>query len=170
MSFLRPEVVAGWRRWRGALVPAAGLALLLWWTLPDVLSGAPLAIGIAALGTAILGPLALIEWRRARLSQPADAPGIVTVTERRIGFWGPRGGGFVALADIVRIELLTDPALGAIWRLSTPGGALDIPASAQGADALYDAFAPLPGIDWDAVAGAIDGPFTAMNTVWEKDR
>lgn len=177
MAMLRPGILALWRRWRRAAWPFLPAGLLTAYGWPWLSRGDWPSLAAIATVLALTAGFVLIEIRRARLSRPPTGPGMVTVAERRIGYWGPEGGGFVALADLTRIELDVDPGANPdsmdsdiVWRLVTPGHSLEIPAHAAGAERLYDAFAPLPGIDWDAVAGAMADVYTARYTVWEKQR
>ena len=78
---------------------------------------------------------------------------------------------FVGLPDLTEIRLLTLRGRR-IWKLRPASGdALHIPVEAQGADALFDAFAGLPGIDMGALLAALgaDGPgdsrVVALNSV-----
>ena len=152
MSFLRPELAAALHRRREALVWGATLALglaLIWRGYARV---QPLAFaaGIAAAvaGFALLrGALA-----RMRLAAAAEAPGVVVVDEGRIGLYGPQGGGFVDLAALVAVEVEGGPERpDRAWVLrAEDGAALAIPFGAAGAEALPDALAALPGIDFAA--------------------
>ncbi len=103
---------------------------------------------------------AIQALRRLRFLQAGEAPGIVRVTEGQIAYLGPRVGGFVGLPDLAELHLLTLQGRR-IWRLrQTDGRMLHIPVEAQGAEALFDAFAALPGMDTAALVAVLgpDGP------------
>ncbi len=164
MGFLRPEVIAAARRWREVLISAA-VALLGVWV---VVQGGPflllVGLAIAALGAG----LALIGWRRLRFAQGVHDPGVVQVLEGQITYFGPTEGGFAGLSALTEITL-TRHAGRRVWRLSQSGGeVLYIPTAAEGADALFDAFAGLPGLDTSVLLAAISGPPEIARIVWRR--
>ena len=167
MSFVRPEVLAALYRWREvagfAALGATGLWLLL-------LGGVLLtAIGLLFVGTAATG--ALLAWRRVRFARDVDQPGVVEVDEGQIRYFGPHGGGFVAIPELQRLDILPDPAGQLWWRLH-PGLAapLSIPVGAQGAEALFDAFSALPGLTPAALVAAVESGTAVPLTVWSRTR
>lgn len=148
---IRPEVRAGLYRWRGALVGAAVLALGLYWGLAS--GGLLQGLGwLLALGG---GALALTEIQRARFAPGRGGPGYVTVIEGRIQYFGPLTGGMADLDDL--LALTYDPrAHPAHWILARPEAPpLAIPLNAEGAEALFDAFAQLPGLRTEAMLRAM---------------
>jgi hypothetical protein len=151
MSLIRPELLAAAHRWR-EVIAALALALLGLWTAAQggyLLT--PLGLAVLAIG---LG-WALTSWRRLRFQQDGEAPGIVRVTEAQIAYYGPRIGGFVGLPELSELRLLTLRGRR-IWKLKQGDGAtLHIPVEADGAEALFDAFATLPGIDTAALVAAL---------------
>jgi hypothetical protein len=163
VSFLRPELAASLTRNREALIwgAALGLGLLLLWRGYARVEPLTFVTGIA---TAVAG-FALLRGAlaRLRLAAAAAAPGMVIVDEGRIGLLGPEGGGFIDLPSLVAVEIVGGPGRpDRAWVLrGEDGGALVIPFGAAGAEALPDALAPLPGIDFAAAdhAGA---------TVWRR--
>ncbi|SUZ33094.1 hypothetical protein ROE7235_02862 [Roseibaca ekhonensis] len=151
MNLIRPELAEGLRRWSEVLASLAlsGFGL---WTLQSYdrfiqILGA--AIIVTGLG------LALLAWRRLRFQRDTEAPGIVQVVEGQISYFGPETGGFVGLGQVVELHLVDH---GTAWRLVTPEEELSIPVAAQGADALFDAFAQLPGLRMSDVLTALDHP------------
>jgi hypothetical protein len=151
MSFVRPELAEAFARRREALLWAAALlagVALLWrgWARSEPVT---LLAGIACAGAGfalLRGALA-----RMRLAAEEPGPGVVTVDEGRIGYFGPLGGGFVDLDALTRVELLARPTRA--WRLTAEDGTrLSIPLGALGAEALLDALAGLPGLDLSAAA------------------
>lgn len=168
MSFIRPELLAGAHRWReviaGAVVAATGL-----WT---ATRGGYLLTALGLVLLALGAGWALTAFRRLRFQQEGEAPGIVRVTEAQIAYFGPRVGGFVGLPDLAEVRLLTLRGRR-IWKLKQGDGQLlHIPVEADGAEALFDAFAALPGIDMAALVAALgtdappsDSRVVALNEV-----
>jgi hypothetical protein len=141
MSFIRPEAQAAILRWREV---AVGLVVLL--------MGVWMASGFGVLrwvgyGVFLLGALVVFTGvQRARFRTGKGGPGVVQVDEGEVMYYGPWWGGSVALRDVSRIELAGGGET-TVWRLYQPGqAALVIPANADGAEALFDAFATLPGM------------------------
>ncbi|WP_296642876.1 hypothetical protein [Roseinatronobacter sp.] len=153
MSVIRPELVEGLRRW-SEVIASMALAAFGLWTLQShdrfiqIIGAAIIATGLG---------LALLAWRRLRFHRETAAPGIVQIVEGQISYFGPETGGFVGIGQIVELHLVDH---GATWRLVTPEEALHIPVSAQGADALFDAFAQLKGLRMADVLDALDHPQT----------
>lgn len=151
MNLIRPELLAATRRNAELLAALALAAFGLWTAWQGGYLLTPLGLALFALG---LG-WALTAWRRLRFQQDGDAPGIVRVTEAQIAYFGPRIGGFVGLPDLAEIRLLTLRGRR-IWKLKQGDGQLlHIPVESDGAEALFDAFATLPGIDMAALVAAL---------------
>lgn len=164
MAFLRPEAQAGLIRWREVIVAGALVLLGLWivsWGGPffGVLGG---ALSLAGASTGLLA------WRRIRFVRAAGAPGVVEVIEGEISYFGPVHGGYIALADLAELSLVAHQGERA-WRLAQPDTpVLFIPIGAEGAEALFDAFAGLPGLDTHTLIAALDGPEIAARIVWRR--
>lgn len=142
MSFIRPEAQAFLTRWREVLVGGAVLALGVYWIAgPAGLLGWvgwPVAVG----GVALM----VIGLQRARFRRTGQGPGTVDVDEGQITYFGPLSGGSLALSELE--QLIYDPtAKPPHWLLQAAGQPpLQIPVNADGADALFDVFASLPGL------------------------
>ncbi|MFN0114602.1 MAG: hypothetical protein ACKVPY_08005 [Paracoccaceae bacterium] len=154
MSVLRPEVTAALARW-SEVIAATGTGVAGLWLMSAggwVLWPVGLALLAAAFGWVA------VAIRRLRFRRQVEAPGVILLDEGQLGYFGPVYGGAMALADLVELRLgWRDGALE--WRLrSRDGQMLRIPASALGADRLYDAFAVLPGIDMAALGRSLDDP------------
>lgn len=166
---IRPEVRALAWRWREALIGLALLTAGLWML-------AQPALLIKALGgLVVLAGLALAVngARRARFLAPgaAPGPGVVQVIEGQIAWFAPgdtTGGGFIALDEITQISLSAD---GRRWVVMGMGGQhLAIPIDASGAEALFDTFASLPGLDLAHLTRmAAAGPAARARPVWRRD-
>ncbi len=153
MSFIRPELIAAAHRWREVIAALALAILGLWAVAGGGYLLTPLGLATLALGAG----WAVLAFRRLRFRQDGEAPGIVRVTEAQIAYYGPRIGGFVGLPDLAELRLLTLRGRR-IWKLKQADGRLlHIPVEAQGAEALFDAFAALPGMDTAALVAAL-GP------------
>lgn len=160
MSFIRPEVSAAAWRWREVILGAALAALGVWAATRGGYLLAPLGFALIALGAG----WALTAWRRLRFQQEGEAPGIVRVTEAQIAYFGPRVGGFIGLPELSEIRLLTLRGRR-IWKLKQGDGQLlHIPVESDGAEALFDAFATLPGIDMAALVGALGSDAPASDS------
>ncbi|MGI3163470.1 hypothetical protein [Pseudooceanicola sp. 200-1SW] len=171
---IRPEVKAGLRRWREALIGAGLLVWGLWWALTA--HGYIPWIGwvIALIGLA----LAVTGVQRGRFRTGAGGLGVVQVTEGQVGYFGPFTGGVVALSDLSKLVLdagQTPPC----WRLRQPGQPdLLIPLNAEGSEALFDIFAALPDIRTArlvaqvsrATSGAQAGQPAQPVVIWERAR
>lgn len=168
MSFVRPELAEALTRWREAAVGAALVVLGAWWAWDAF--GFHLWLGIAV---SIVGAAILLEGiRRARFRPGSGGPGVVEVDERQITYFGPETGGAVSIDTLARVMILTtDDAPGgddAHWMLEDESGAmLLIPASAAGAEQLFDAIAALPGADHEAVLRAMGSTVRKRHVVWE---
>ena len=164
MNFIRPEARTAIWRWREVLIGATVAALGLYWVLgPGLLLGwvgwvlifAGLALGVVGL-------------QRARFRAGSDGPGVVTVDEGQIAYFGPLTGGAVAVSEIERLTL--DPtAKPAHWALDQPGQpTLFIPVNATGAEALFDMFAALPGLKTERMLWALKGQRAHPVVIWER--
>ena len=163
MSFVRPELAAAAHRWREVLaglgVVAAGgwLATLGGW----FFQGLGGLVALAGLGLAVAGA------RRLRFRPAGRGPGIVRMVEGQVGYFGPETGGFAALTELEELRLEPRPE-GATWVLVQPGAVLEIPAAAEGAEALHDWFAALPGIDMGKLTAALARPPAGPRVLWRR--
>ncbi|MCV3270737.1 hypothetical protein [Roseobacter sinensis] len=164
-SFLRPELLAQLKRWREVLLGGAMLVLGLWWLIgPGRLLVLP--------GTALVLVGAALIWlgvQRARFRSAGQGPGAVSIDEGQITYFGPLTGGSVALREMRRLSL--DKAqYPAHWRLNQPGQAdVLIPVNAEGAEALFDAFATLPGLHTERMLHALQSSERQMIVIWQRD-
>jgi len=170
VSYFRPAALAVLARLAEPAV--AGLAAL-WLGLE--------AVGLIAAGRLfglVVGVLALAAgaWcvaaaMRAAITLRAlrEGPGLVLIQEGRISYWGPHGGGIVALDSLVAVALVPDRESGAAWELiAEDGTCLWIPQGAKNADALPDTLAILPGFDAMAAIGGPGQRPGARRTVWTR--
>lgn len=162
MSFVREDLAAALMRWREVIL-AGGLALFgLWLVWLGGLLLVPLGLAVIALAAG----WAASALRRLRFATDGEAPGLVEVVEGQVSYFGPTTGGAVGLPDLVELRLLTLRGRR-VWKLRQGDGqTLLVPVEAQGADALFDAFAALPGLDTgDLVAALQEQPPTGGTNV-----
>lgn len=161
MTLIRPELADAIHRGR-EVIGAAFLGLFGLWL---VWLGGWLLQGLGLLGMCLALGWGWQAWRRMRFVQAGDAPGMVEIVEGQISYFGPATGGAVGLPDLVEVRLLTLRGRK-LWRLKqSDGQALLIPVESAGADALFDAFASLPGLDTGALVAALDDPVADGSTV-----
>lgn len=166
-DFIRPEVKALAWRWRELIFAVLLGVLGLWWALTS--SGAVKWLGwvfvALAIGVGIAGTL------RARFRQEGQGPGVVKILERRVGYFGPLTGGAIDLDDATMLELDPNASPAAHWVLSDiHGQRVEIPVNADGAEALFDAFATLPGINMQTTVDVLSHASTARVVIWQKER
>lgn len=170
MIGVRAEARRAIARWREALLGAVVAAIGLWLML--ISYGLVFWISVAILLAGIAMAAAGIQ--RGRFRTLAGGPGVVRIDEGQIGYFGPFTGGAVALSEITRLTLdpkLTPPS----WKLSQIGQPdLLIPLNAEGADALFDVFAALPGISTSKLVAqvqrATSGQQGAAVTIWHRQQ
>jgi hypothetical protein len=151
MSFVRPEVAAAARRWRepaaAAMVTGAGIWIAV--------QGGWVLLALGAAIAAVGAGWALLALRRLRFLTGIEAPGIVEIDEGLIRYLHPRVSGEVSLAEVIELRLLTLRGRR-VWRLADAfGRGLLVPVDAAGAEALFDAFASLPGLSSADLAAAL---------------
>lgn len=161
MPLIRPAALASLTRWREVLLSTA-LGLFGLWVAGR--GGAIFgAVGLA--GAALGAGLALTAYRRLRFAQAIAAPGLVELIEGEVRYFGPTFGGTVSLSDLTEIRLLGLRGKR-MWRLKqSDGQALLIPVDAAGAEALFDGFTTLPGIDMAALLTALSPPATGPGLI-----
>lgn len=127
-------------------------------------------LGLAAMLLSLA--LAYVAIRRLRFRPGGGAPGVVQVDEGQITYLAPRNGGFVALSELTELAIVFDADGARLWRLTQSGfPTVTIPAAAQGADALFDAFVSLPGARPGHIVAALDRtPDQGPVTVWRRVR
>jgi hypothetical protein len=167
MSFLRPEATRALGRWRETLI---GLGVAAFGAFL-VLTSYGLVWGIGVVLVLAGALLALAGIQRARFRRGGEGPGLVQVLEGQVTYFGPFGGGSVSAGDLSRIEL--DPAGGVSpsWVVTAGfGDSLRIPVDAAGAEALFDVFAGLPGLDTESMLKTLETTPGRRVTVWERAR
>jgi hypothetical protein len=150
-------------RWREVLL-GAGVALLgLWLVLgPGLFLAIPgYALIVGGLGLVALG------IQRGRFRGAGGGAGAVQVVEGQIAYFGPLTGGSVALAELQQLSL-EGTMFPAHWKLTQAGHPpLLIPVNAVGADALFDAFAALPGLKTEAMLKELSANRHQSVVIWQ---
>lgn len=163
---IRAEAAAQLSRFREALIGVAVTLLGGYWAfftgggLLHWIGYAVLALGIA---------LCVTGLQRGRFRRGQDGPGLVQIVEGRIAYFGPLGGGVADVQALSRLVL--DPTgKPAHWVLHRPAEPpLAIPLTAQGADALFDAFATLPGLNTETMLRQMQAGTTGPVTIWQSE-
>lgn len=161
MSFMRPEAAETLWRWREVLAGGACFALGGWLAVTSY--GALFLIGCGA----VIAGAALIAAgvQRGRFRQGGGGLGIVDVDERQITYFGPFGGGSMAIEELVEVSL--DGSGNWLLRDSRDQSLL-IPVKAEGADTLFDAFTVLPGLSGARLIEAMRATPSGYRMVWAK--
>lgn len=174
MSFFRPEAVDAVRRYGEPAIYGVVALVGLWygWKLLNqgAWVGAVLfAIGLFA-GFGLFGTIerAIVSWRGRR-----HGPGVVSIHEGQISYFGPEGGAILALDALVRVEIVTttDGPFGSdvFWHLTDElGQTAIIPGGAQDITTLLDRLGGLPGFDHIAVISAMGSTDDARFKIWSR--
>ena len=166
-DLIRPEVRAGFWRWREVIAACAVALFGIWWLRTFYSPVQWIGWAFVALGLA----LAAAGFQRARFRQGSDGPGVVQIRERRMAYFGPLTGGVMDVADLTRLDLEPAALPAPHWVLTGVGGqSLAIPVNAKGAEALFDIFAGLPGIQTEKMLNVLQRTPDARVTVWSKSQ
>nr|WP_319947563.1 hypothetical protein [uncultured Shimia sp.] len=163
MKFIRPEAQAMLMQWRETLLGGLVMVLGLYWS-----SGFGILkwLGFATIPVAIL--LMIMGLQRARFRAGQGGPGVVQVDERQITYFGPLNGGAVAVDEMTGLSLDAG-SVPPVWVLRQPGQPdLQIPVNAEGADALFDAFASLEGIRTEHMLAQLKAKPDHPVVIWGK--
>lgn len=174
MSFFRPEAVKALKQWG---VPAGlgvvGVALIWrgWQVFADGAWTGAVLIGIGLFAClALFGAVerAITGWRGRR-----GGPGMVVIEEGRISYFGPVGGGIMALDALIAVDIVTTdqgPLVDDLfWVLSDEFGKMvSIPGGARDAGQLLDALGALRGFDHLAVITAMGSTDNARFEIWRR--
>ena len=165
MSFIRPEAQQTLLRFRevlvGAVLDLLGLMLIL--------TGRGLAVWIGVVICIGASVLILAGIQRTRVRIGAGGAGGVTVVEGAVSYFGPLTGGAVSLGEMSRLRF--DPRhTPPHWVLEQPGhDPLLIPMNAERADALFDAFEGLKGLNTQHMLRVMNDPPAAPVVIWERE-
>ena len=164
MSFIRPEARAALWRWREVLFGAALTLAASAWALSSYGILRAIALALVALGViAILAGL-----QRTRFRGRGGGQGVVQVIEGQVTYFGPLSGGAVAICELAALSL-DGRSKPAHWLLVPDQGApLQIPVSAEGADALFDAFSGLHGLRTEHLLRIKQAQAVQLQVVWRR--
>ncbi len=166
--FFRPEAVAAVARWREVIFAAGIAALGLWIALRP---GGMVMTGFGYVLILVAAVILIPALRRARFATGGgQGPGVVQVDEGRILYMGPVTGGSMALDDLRVLSVRRDGSDQSTWVLADDAQLLVIPVDAAGADALFDAFAALPGLNIDRLIHAVQSRTKGSQRLWVRDR
>ncbi|WP_282076876.1 hypothetical protein [Epibacterium ulvae] len=165
MSFIRPEARAALWRWRELIFAAALVALGLWWAVGSF--GILRWIGWAIVCLGVL--FSVVAGQRFRFRLGAGGPGLVSVKEGQITYFGPLSGGAIALSEMNSLQL-DHTAKPSHWVLEQSGQPpLAIPVNAQGADALFDVFSTLSGLKTERMLTELHSSGDHHVVIWERN-
>lgn len=165
-GFLRPEAKALLIRWSEVIVVGVIIGIGLWIALP------PGGLIVTGFGYVLmcLGAVAMVPAvRRARFVSGGQGPGVVQIDEGRILFMGPETGGAMALDDLSVLSVRRDRGGKTAWVMADATQLLVIPVDAAGADALFDAFAALPGLHIDRLIAAVQSRTHGSQRLWARN-
>ena len=164
MSFVRPEVRAALWHWREVLLGLAIAALAGFLTYNAF--GILRVLALVLLALAVL--LILTGIQRGRFRGQTGGQGVVQVIEGQVSYYGPLTGGAVAISELAALSL-DGRAKPAHWLLVPDQGAtLQIPVSAAGSDALFDAFTGLSGLKTEHLLRLKQAEAPRLQVVWRR--
>lgn len=166
MTFFRPEAQATVWRWREVLFGVLVALFGIWFIVgPGFLLAVP--------GYAFLvggGALMWLGVQRGRFRGAGDGAGAVQVDEGQVSYFGPLTGGSLALREMQSLTL-DGTMFPAHWRLSQEGSPpLLIPVNAAGSEALFDAFATLPGLKTERMLSTLNANRHQAVVIWHRGR
>lgn len=164
MSFIRPEARAALWRWREVLVGLGVVLIGVWWVSSGGAVVQWIGVALSLAGSAFIAA----GLQRGRFRGANDGPGVVRTDEGQIAYFGPLTGGAVALSEITKLAY--DPTgRPAHWVLTQPGQPnLHIPVTADGAEALFDAFTSLPGLRPEELIRIQKQPAATPTVLWTR--
>jgi hypothetical protein len=167
MTFLRAEVKQAMFRFRDAIAGVAVSLLGLYWAINGV--GFMTIVGTS---TAVAGALLVFAGiQRGRFRSGAGGPGVVHVDEGQVTYYGPLEGGSVMISNLDRVDLDPSGQPESEWVLHEPGaGILRIPTNAEGAEALFDVFSALEGLQMEKMLAALETTRRKQVVIWRSKR
>ncbi|MGB5560626.1 MAG: hypothetical protein WBN04_21755 [Paracoccaceae bacterium] len=164
MQFVRPELKEAIWRCREALIGVFVSILGMYWAIAG--DGILQIIGTSL---TIAGALLFFAGiQRARFRTGSGGAGVVHVMEGQVAYYGPYEGGAMAVAELTKVEL--DPTTKPVsqWILHDPHSPpLRIPTNAEGAEALFDVFAGLEGIQTERMLTELTGTPDRQVVIWQ---
>jgi hypothetical protein len=167
MAFIRPELKEALSRFRDAVI-GVGVSLFgIYWAINS--QG---FMSIVGTSLAVAGALLVFAGiQRGRFMVGSDGVGVVDVDEGQVTYFGPLGGGSVVIDDLLKVEYDATARPVAEWILHDPvNGELRIPTNAKGADALFDVFASLSGMQTEKMLAVLKTRRRKHVVIWQADR
>lgn len=176
MSFFRREATDAIRRYGEPALYLILAVVAFWQGMRLINQGAWVGVVLLGVGAvpalAVFGTLerAVVAWRGRRAG-----PGMVSIKEGQIAYFGPHGGAVLAFDALIRVEILTTDqgpfADDHFWLLTDEmGQSAMIPGGAQDAPKLLDRLGSLPGFDHMAVLSAMGSTENAKFLIWQRPR
>ena len=162
---IRGEALAQILRWREAIVGLGAIAVGLWWAVGSY--GVMRWVGVVV----VIGGAAILREAVVRLRRPRDGggAGVVNVTERQITYLSGTGGGAVSADTLAHVAIHRSGSGSPVWHLGDEQERrIAVPADAEGAGALFDALAALPGFDEGAAVEALRDPSPGARVLWTR--
>lgn len=162
---IRPEAKALLLRWRelilGIIIVALGAKLYI------------TSFGLLKIASAvaiIFGAIAMyIGQQRGRFRMDGLAPGIVSLIEDQISYFGPHHGGTISIANITSVNLITYEEIRS-WRLDQNGKpSLIIPVATMGGELLFDAFTKLKDLNLENMVRQLSQENEHSAVIWRSD-
>lgn len=164
MSFIRPEAQAAMWRWREVIAGVLLANVSGFWAISAF--GMMQALALIMLALAVIMILAGIQ--RGRFRGLGGGLGVVQVIEGQVTYYGPLNGGAVAISELAALSL-DGRHKPAHWLLvPDQGSTLQIPVSAEGADALFDAFSGLVGLKTEHLLRVKQAGKPQLQVVWRR--
>ena len=167
MAFFRPEVKEAFSRFRDAIAGVAVSLLGVYWAL-----NASGILSIVGTSLAVAGALLVFAGiQRGRFRSGTGGPGVVSVDEGQVTYYGPIEGGSVVISELEKVEFDATARPRAEWVLHDPHiGVLRIPINAEGAEALFDVFSTLDGIQTEKMLAAMKSRRKRQVVIWQSER
>nr|WP_321365197.1 hypothetical protein [uncultured Celeribacter sp.] len=162
---MRPEVKALLWRWREVVVALVVVTLMGLWAASSFGVMRWIALGFTALS--VIFAIAAIQ--RARFDRGGGGFGAVEVDEGVVSFFSPLTGGQVEIEALIAVTLVPTGKGHAHWQLDAPGQPpLIIPVNAHGAEALFDVFVTLEGLETEKMLRQIKQTPDHPVVIWRK--
>ncbi len=163
-GLIRPEAAAALARWREVIAAAAALLFGVW----ALGAPGPVVKGVGVVAIVVGAGLLVIALRRRLFLGSGEDPGVVSLDEGRIAYFGPHYGGMIDVPALTEIRLRREGGKRSWLLIAAPTEALAIPHGARDAGLLFDVFASLPHFDTDAALRELQGTDDASRTVWRR--
>jgi hypothetical protein len=166
MTFFRPEAMEAITRWRETIIGVFVAGLGSVWMITSF--GAVQILGTVM---AVVGVLLIAAGiQRGRFRRSSLGPGLVTLLEGQLTYYGPTDGGAVFINDIRRLEIFSDRLDKAAWVVHHDSGPpLHIPVDAAGAENLFDVFSNLPGLNTRNLLDNLRSSPDGLTLIWDRD-